>query len=229
MLTIILPTYNEKKNLAELSDRIKTSSPSCEIIVVDDNSPDKTAEFANNLGLTTIVRPHKMGLASAILDGFKLAKGDVICVMDADLSHPPEVIPQMYNIIKNGDADIVIGSRLCRGGGQRDWTIIKRFISDIARFPARLLTNVKDSTSGFFMLKKSVVQGIPLNSLGYKLLLEILVKGNYNNLKEIPIIFANRSDTKSKLGLREITEYYTQIGLLYKDLIWGKLKKRGNK
>ncbi len=226
MLSIVIPTYNEKKNLAELSDRIKAAAPNSEIIIVDDNSPDGTASFAQNLGLTTIIRPEKLGLASAVLDGIKLAKGDIICVMDGDLSHPPEDIPQMLEKIKNENADIVVGSRLVRGGGQRDWNSVNKFISYIARWPAGFLTKVKDTTSGFFMFKKSVISQVTLNPLGYKICLEILAKGKYTKAVEVPIIFANRSESKSKLGLKEILEYYGQIALLYKDQLTNKLGKR---
>lgn len=229
MLSVIIPTYNEKKNLAELTDRIRAAAPNCEIVVVDDNSPDGTAEFSRKLGLTTLVRPERLGLASAVLDGFRVAKGDVLCVLDADLSHPPEVIPEMLALIKEGKAEIVVGSRLIKGGGQRDWTLIQRFISDIARWPAYILTDVKDATSGFFMLKRSVIQGVELNPLGYKIGLEILVKGNYDKVLEVPIIFADRSGSKSKLGMKEIMEYYTHIGLLYKDHFFGKLKRKETK
>lgn len=229
MLSIIIPTYNEKKNIAELIDRIRACTENCEIIIVDDNSPDGTADFARKLGATTLVRPEKLGLASAVIDGFKVAKGDILCVMDADLSHPPEIIPQMLEAIKSQNADFVVGSRLAKGGGQRDWSLLGKFLSDIARLPAMLLTDVKDVTSGFFMLKRSVIQGIELNPIGFKICLEIITKGKYAKAVEVPIIFANRGNTKSKLGIKEILEYYGQVGLLYKDRLIGKLKNRREK
>lgn len=229
MLSVILPTYNEKKNLAELVQKIRQVAPNCEIIVVDDNSPDKTAEFAKSLGLTTLIRPEKLGLASAVIDGFKLAKGEELCVMDADLSHPPEVIPNMLSIIKSGEADIVIGSRLVKGGGQIGWSPLQKFISSIARFPARAFTKTKDVTSGFFIIKRSVIQGIELNPIGYKICLEILTKGNYKKAVEFPIIFANRGESKSKMTSKQLLEYISQLIFLYKDLFSGKLKKEGKK
>lgn len=226
MLSIILPTYNEKNNLSELSGRIKTIIPDAEIIVVDDNSPDGTADFARHLGLKVILRPTRQGLASAVIDGFRLARGDVVCVMDADLSHPPEVIPEMLELIRSGKADLVVGSRLVKGGGARDWTWFKRFISDLARLPACLLTNIKDTTSGFFMLKRSVLEGVNLNPIGYKILLEIIAKGKYRNSAEVPIIFADRKGSKSKMGPVEMGEYLFQLGMLYFDSLIGKIKKR---
>ncbi|MFA4967687.1 MAG: polyprenol monophosphomannose synthase [Candidatus Margulisiibacteriota bacterium] len=226
MLSIIIPTYNEKNNLSELYARLNTVAKDAEVLIIDDNSPDGTAEFARHLGIKVLVRPTRQGLASAVIEGFKLAKGDVFCVMDADLSHPPEIIPGMLELIKSGKADLVVGSRLVKGGGSRDWTWGKRFLSDLARFPARLLTNVKDVTSGYFMIKRSVIEGIHLNPIGYKILLEIIVKGKYRASAEVPIIFADRLGSKSKMGLVEMGEYLFQVGMLYADSLLGKIKKR---
>jgi len=225
LLSIIIPTYNEKQNLPELTDRIKAVIPNCEIIVVDDNSPDGTAQFAQKLGLTTLIRPEKKGLASAVIDGFKIAKGDILAVMDADLSHPPEILPQMLDLIKNNKADVVVGSRLVKGGGQIGWNFYNKLISNIARLPARFLTHVKDVTSGFFMIKRTVIQGVELKPMGYKILLEILAKGNYKKTTEAPIVFADRTGSKSKMGLKECLEYLGQVGLLIKDLMFKKGKK----
>jgi len=226
MLSIIIPTYNEKNNLSELYARLNTVAKDAEVIIIDDNSPDGTADFARRMGIKVLVRPTRQGLASAVIDGFKLAKGDIVCVMDADLSHPPEVIPEMIELIKSGKADLVVGSRLVRGGGSRDWTWLKRFMSDLARLPARLLTDVKDVTSGFFMLKRSVIESVELNPIGYKILLEIIAKGKYKKTAEVPIIFADRLGSKSKMGMVEMGEYLFQVGMLYADSFLGKIKKR---
>ena len=227
MLSIIVPTYNEKNNLSELVSRIKTAAKDAEIIIVDDNSPDGTADFARHLGLKVLVRPTRQGLASAVIEGFKIAKGDLICVMDADLSHPPEVLPEMIELIKSGRSDFVIGSRLVKGGGSRDWTWYRRLFSEAARLPARPLTTIKDITSGFFMLKRSVIEGVKLNPIGFKICLEIITKGKYKNPTEVPIIFADRQGGRSKMGVVEIAEYFIQLGMLYSDSLFGRLKKRG--
>jgi dolichol-phosphate mannosyltransferase len=226
MLSLIVPTYNEKNNLSELCARIKTVVGDAEIIIVDDNSPDGTADFARHLGLKVLVRPTRQGLASAVIEGFKIAKGDTLCVMDADLSHPPEVLPEMMSLIKSGKSDFVIGSRLVPGGGARDWVWFRRLFSEIARFPARPLTKIKDITSGFFMLKRSVIEGVDLNPIGFKICLEIITKGKYKSAAEVPIVFADRHGGKSKMGAVEIFEYFLQLGLLYSDAFFGKLKKR---
>jgi len=206
--------------------RLKTAAPEAEIIIVDDNSPDGTADFARHLGLKVLVRPTREGLSSAVLEGFKLAKGDILGVMDADLSHPPEILPEMLNLIKCGKAELVVGSRLVTGGGQRGWAWHNKFFSWLARVAARPLTSVKDVTSGFFLLKRSVIDSVSLNPIGFKILLEIITKGKYRSAQEVPIIFADRSGSQSKMGALEICEYFIQLGLLYKDSFWGKLKKR---
>ena len=229
MLSIIIPTYNEKKNLAELVDRLKNISPEAEIIIIDDNSPDGTGEFARHLGLKVLIRPGREGLASAVLEGFKLARGDILCVMDADLSHPPEILPEMLRLIKSGSADLVVGSRLVRGGGTPRWAWYQRLISDLARWPARLLTDIKDVTSGFFMVKRAAIEGIKINPIGYKILLEILAKGKFQKAVEVPIIFADRTGSKSKMGLKTTGEYLLQLAMLYGDKLLGKLKERKKK
>ena len=224
MLSVILPTFNEKEHLSELSARIQAALPGAEIIVVDDNSPDGTADFARHLGLKVLVRPVREGLASAVLEGFKIAKGDILCVMDADLSHSPEVLPEMLKQMK--DADVVVGSRLIKGGGSLHWSWFKRIISNAARWPAYPLTRVKDPTSGFFMLKRTVLEGAKINPIGFKILLEILAKGKYRKAVEVPIIFAKRHEKGSKLGFYQITEYLVQLGLLYKDAVFKPKNKK---
>jgi dolichol-phosphate mannosyltransferase len=149
--------------------------------------------------------------------------------MDADLSHPPEILPEMLRLIKSGSADLVVGSRLVRGGGTPRWAWYQRLISDLARWPARLLTDIKDVTSGFFMVKRAAIEGIKINPIGYKILLEILAKGKFQKAVEVPIIFADRTGSKSKMGLKTTGEYLLQLTMLYGDKLLGKLKERGKK
>lgn len=235
MISVIVPTYNERKNLEELAERVFKAlnkvSLSGELIIVDDNSADGTGELAEELkkkfNITVLRRKGKKGLASAVLDGFKIAKGDIFCVMDADLSHPPEAIPILYEVIKKEEAEIAVGSRLVPGGGSTNWPWYRKIVSQVARLLAKPLTNVKDLTSGYFMAKKSVVDGAALNPIGFKILLEILAKGNYNKATEIPIVFVNREGGKSKLGTKEIFEYLKQVYVLYIDMLQGKIKRKG--
>ncbi|MFH1709918.1 MAG: polyprenol monophosphomannose synthase [bacterium] len=234
MLSIIVPTYNEARNIEELLTRLfsalKPNYTPYEVLVIDDNSPDGTARIAEALkskfDLRVVNRPRKISLASAVINGFKLAAGDILCVMDADLSHPPEAIPEMYKVISGGDVDIVIGSRCVEEGGATNWPWYRRFGSTFAQLLARPVTRVNDSTSGFFMIKKSVLEGADINPIGFKILLEILAKGNYSKVKEVPIVFNDRGGGKSKLGMRQTIEYLKQLGLIYHGMFTGKIKRR---
>ena len=234
MLSIIVPTYNEARNIEELLTRLftalKPNYTPYEVIVVDDNSPDGTAQVAEDLkskfDLRVVKRPRKIGLASAVLNGVKLATGDIICVMDADLGHPPEAIPEMYKAISGGEADLVIGSRCVEGGGATNWPWFRRFGSTLAQVLAKPVTHVNDSTSGFFMAKKSVFDGADINPIGFKILLEVLAKGNYSKVKEVPIVFNDREGGKSKLGMKQTMEYMKQLGLIYYGMFTGKIKRR---
>jgi len=234
MLSIIVPTYNESRNIEELLTRlfavIKPNYIPYEVLIVDDNSPDGTAQIAEALkskfDLRVVKRPRKIGLASAVLNGFKLATGDILCVMDADLSHPPEAVLEMYKAITSQGADIVIGSRRVEGGGATNWPWYRRFISTFAQFLARPITNVNDNTSGFFMIKKSVLENADINPIGFKILLEILSKGNYSKVKELPIVFNDREGGKSKLGAKQVIEYLKQLGMIYYGRLTGKIKRR---
>lgn len=218
MLSIIIPTLNERNNLEELISRIrKAVSADTEIIIVDDNSKDGTVELAKSLGLTVLARPGKLGLSSAVIDGFKIAKGDILAVMDADLQHPPEVLPKMLEWINSGKAELIIGSRLVPGGGSKDWPWYRKIISLVARIPAMPLTKVKDLTSGLFMLKREVIDGVVLNPIGFKIGLEIICKGKYSKIEEYPIMFGDRHGGQSKLGNKQIFEYLIQLIELYKN------------
>jgi len=234
MLSVIVPTYNEASNIRTLSQRIfaatKREGIDCELIVIDDGSPDGTGDIAEGLKgqyrVKVLERGGKKGLASAVIDGFGIASGNVLCVMDADLSHPPEKIPEMFRIIEQNEADFVIGSRLVAGGGSSDWSAWRKFVSFVARVIARPITSVKDLTAGYFMLKKSVIEGVKLNPIGFKICLEIIVKGRYNKVKEIPILFAGRISQKSKLGAKQVFEYLLQLLELYPVAIMKKIKGR---
>ncbi len=219
----MIPTYNEKDNLDELVKRIVQacagSSIECEIVIVDDNSPDGTGtraeELAKSHPMKVVHRTGKLGLSSAVLEGFKVATGDILLVMDADLSHPPEKIPEMASKISSGEAEVVFGSRYVPGGSVENWPFHRRIISKGATLFARGLTKIKDPMSGFFMLRRSVIEGAELNPIGYKIGLEILVKGKYSKVAEVPIHFANRKAGKSKLGAGEFLKYIDHAAMLY--------------
>jgi len=217
-LSIIIPTYNEKENIQILINKLfqilKQNKIKGEIIIVDDNSPDRTSEAVRkikNPNLRLIKRKGKLGLSSAVIEGFNASMGKIIGVMDADLSHHPEKIPEMFNLIKNNQADLVIGSRYIKGGKILNWNIKRKILSRGATILAGLFTKVKDPMSGFFMIKKSCLPIEKLNSKGFKILLEIIIKSNCKNIKEIPITFTNRTKGKSKANIKEITLYLKNL------------------
>ncbi|MDD5038879.1 MAG: GtrA family protein, partial [Dehalococcoidales bacterium] len=166
-----------------------------------------------------IVRKDKRGLASAVVDGFSRSSGRTLLVMDADLQHPPEIIPGMLLEIEKG-ADIAIASRYVKGGGCQDWSLIRRILSRGATFLAHLLLpstrGVSDPLSGFFMLNRHVVADAKLQPTGYKILLEILVQGRFQKVAEIPYTFLTRERGKSKLNFRQQIEYLKHLYSLMK-------------
>jgi len=211
MISIILPTYNEAENIKLIIPKIfqviNGKNIKAEIIIVDDNSPDGTADIAKKLAqkypLRVHIRKNERGLATAVMKGFELAKGEICVVMDADLSHPVEKIPEMVKPILEGKCDATVGSRYVNGGDCENWPLIRRIISKGAGLLAKGITNLSDPTSGFMAIKKSLLDGIKLDPVGWKIVLEIIVKTNPRFI-EIPIIFADRQKGKSKLGLKAI-------------------------
>jgi dolichol-phosphate mannosyltransferase len=162
-----------------------------------------------------MVRKNKRGLSSAVYDGLLAVKGDIIGFMDADLSHPPAALPGIYKWINEGEAELVIGSRLVKGGGMGVWPWYRRLTSWGARMLARPLTPIKDITSGLFFFKKEVLPKENLNLEGFKIGLEIAVKGHYKKVKEFPIVFNDRQHGESKLSSSVMKEYLKQLGQLY--------------
>ncbi|MEJ2267664.1 MAG: glycosyltransferase family 2 protein [Nanoarchaeota archaeon] len=219
-VSIIIPTYNEKENIQKLLKEVyfkfQEFKIKGELIVVDDNSPDGTGQILEQLKnsyatLKVIHRKKKSGLSSAVLEGFNISKGKILGVMDADLSHPPEKIPEMINLIKSKKADFVIGSRYIKGGKIEGWNIKRILMSKTATFLAKIFTKVKDPMSGFFMIKRECIKGKELNSRGFKILLELILKANYKKIKEIPIKFVNRTKGKSKAESKEIINYLKNL------------------
>ena len=219
-ISLIIPTYNERDNITPLLKRLENalSSYDYEIVFIDDNSADGTAELATSLSykypVKVIVRKDKRGLASAVVDGLKYVSGDIIAVMDADLQHPPEVISDLLREIEKG-ADIVIASRYVPGGGCQGWSLTRRLISRGAIFLAHLLLpatrQISDPMSGFFMFNKRVVRDAELKPTGYKILLEILMVGKFQSIAEVPYTFSPREGGKSKLNIQQQLAYLRHI------------------
>jgi dolichol-phosphate mannosyltransferase len=218
-VSIVIPTYNERENLQALVERIfvACNGMDIEVVVSDDNSPDGTADLAEELGkrfpVKVVRRLRDRGLSKAVLDGFRNASGDILGVMDADLSHPPEKIPEMVKALEK--ADVVVGSRMLEGGGVEDWPLARKLISTGATLLARPLTGVSDPMSGFFFIRRRVIEGVVLNPMGYKILLEILVKGRYSNVAEVPFVFLDRQTGESKLNMKIQLQYLAHLLRLY--------------
>jgi dolichol-phosphate mannosyltransferase len=240
-VSIIIPTYNESRNIIQILKSIGENLPRnviAEAIVVDDNSPDSTGrivdEYLKNVkkiaGYTMdiIHRTSKNGLSSAILSGIQRAKGDTIVVMDSDFSHPPQIIPKMIESLKKYQCDLVIASRYISGGKINGWTVKRKIMSKVATLIAKkgLGVKTKDPMSGFFAFKKNILKGINFDAIGYKILLEILVKKSEIAVKEIPYTFENRTFGSSKLDRTTITDYFKSVWKLYK---FGKPKEKEEK
>ncbi len=224
-VTILVPTYNERDNVAPLVRRIDSAlaGRNYQVVFVDDDSQDGTAQAAAALSpqypVRVIVRRGKRGLASAIVDGIKETTGQIIGVMDADLQHPPETLPLLLDEIENG-ADIAIASRYIKGSALQGWALTRRIISRGASFLARMLLpfirQVKDPLSGFFMFDRKVVAHANLRPTGYKILLEILTEGESTKLTEVPYTFEARSAGQSKLNVFQEIDYLKHVYSLMK-------------
>ncbi|MDG6773948.1 glycosyltransferase family 2 protein [Thiomicrorhabdus sp. ZW0627] len=223
MISIIVPTYKEVENLKPLSEMIQTAlkDRDYEIIIMDDNSQDGSAELCAELAashpIRIITRTEDRGLSPAVIDGFDNAKGDYIVVMDADLSHPASAIPKMIDQLQSGESDFVLGSRYVAGGSiDESWTLWRYINSAVATLPALPLTRVKDPMSGFFAVRKAdIPPRKDLSPIGYKIALEVMVKGDFKKVSEVPIHFVDRVHGESKLTLAEQLKYLRHLRRLY--------------
>ena len=220
--SVIVPTYNEATSLPLLVERLARAmrDREWELIVVDDGSPDGTADVAEKLGATQPVRvlrrAGKAGLASAVIAGMKEARGDVIVVMDADLSHPPEVVADLLAVIDAG-VDLAVGSRYVAGGATMDWPLRRRVVSRVACLLGNVLVPIRDCTSGFFAVRRTSLDGVRLNAIGFKIGFEVIARGRYKRSVEVPYVFRDRELGRSKFGRREIFQYVVQLGQVARD------------
>jgi dolichol-phosphate mannosyltransferase len=238
--SIVIPTYNESENIIRLITEIEKNIPksdSTEIVIVDDNSPDGTGMLVENYikeqklndtkenlpnsknhRVKLVHRSEKNGLIPAILDGVKQSSGVNILIMDADFSHPPEIIPRMMNELKLNPDTIIVGSRFVEGGRVIGWPKKRKLLSRGASTLARIGLNVKsvkDPMSGLFALPRTLIQNISIDTKGYKILLEILVKNKQVPIIEIPYTFTERQSGKSKMSYNVIFNYAEAIWQLY--------------
>jgi dolichol-phosphate mannosyltransferase len=219
-ISVIVPTYNERDNIEPLVVGIDRAleGEDYEIIFIDDNSRDGTATAAESLAarypVRVVVRKTERGLASAVVHGFAQAKGELLAVMDADLQHPPEVLRDMVRAAREG-ADLVIASRYVPGGGCEGWSLTRRIISKGAIFLAHLFLpptrRISDPMAGYFLLRRSVVEGAELKPSGYKILLEVIMVGRRDRVAEVPYQFRVREKGESKLKASTQIDYLKHL------------------
>ena len=229
-LSIILPTYNESLTIEKMLDAIVAAVPpkiNTEILVIDDDSPDGTSKIVDSyiqkskriISFRIHTRKNKRGLSSAVIDGISLACGKFVLVMDSDFSHPPQMISTMYYELVNNDLDIVVGSRYVKGGKYEEWPLTRKLISKIGNGLAGLCLglDVKDSMTGLFALKKDLIKNLSFEAIGYKILLEILVKTKGAKVKEVPFVCINRQEGSSKFSFSIINDYFKLLKILRKN------------
>ena len=221
----VLPTYNERGNVETLVARLLALPANVEVMVVDDSSPDGTANIVEELAareprIHLLCRPGKLGLGSAYLAGFEYALArdfEAVCTMDADCSHDPAHLPEMLE--RFADADIVIGSRYCSGGRVERFSAARKLNSFVANALARSATGlrVRDATSGYRLYRAQLLRRMPLAALrshGYSMLVELLYEANRAGARivESPIVFKNRASGDSKITFGEILESLKTFG-----------------
>jgi len=228
-VSIIVPTFNEAENISDLLDALLAlpGDYSTEVVVVDDNSPDGTSSIVEKYVAGHAMRPGRTvrlhtrvgerGLSSAVLAGVADSSGKVIVVMDADFSHPPDLIPKMVDILRDDQYNLVVASRHLEGGGTKGWSLRREVTSGGATRLARLLgVKVTDPMSGFFAFDRSIVDGVKFDALGYKILLEILVRCHDVRVKEVPFTFLDRRAGKSKYDTGVTIDYVKSVWKLYR-------------
>lgn len=218
-VAILIPTYNERENIEPLVRAIAAQLPAAQIAVIDDQSPDGTAQWVSELQaavpqLNLILRTRERGFAPSYLDGFRWALGggfEAIVTMDADLSHDPKHLPMLVGALDS--ADVAVGSRYVRGGGVQNWPLYRRAFSQAANLVARVLTGVPvhDVTSGYQAYRRAVLEAIGFEDIrtnGYGFLFELKYRAHRKGFRivEVPIVFVERRAGASKLSRRHIFE-----------------------
>ncbi len=224
-LSLIIPTYNEGENIPYLIQLLsqlldKEIPQQYELIIVDDNSPDKTWEIALDLmpnypQLRVMRRTEEKGLSTAVIRGWQVAKGQIIGVIDADLQHPPETLLNLWAEIEKG-ADLAVASRHVEGGGVSDWSGIRRFLSRGAQtlglivLPS-VIGKVSDPMSGYFLVRRRCLSGCTLSPLGYKILIEVIGRGKIGWIGEVGYVFQERQEGESKVTKKQYIDYIRHL------------------
>ena len=224
-VSVVIPTLREQASLQRLLPQLfsllEQADLAAEVIVVDDDSRDGTDELCGQLArrhaLRLITRTEERGLATAVLRGLQEAAGEVCVVMDADLSHPPEAVAELVAAAQSPFCDVAIGSRYISGGSvDSEWSWLRRLNSRSATLLARGLTDAADPLAGFFAIRRSTLsRASMLDPLGYKILLEIIVRCNCRRIVEIPIHFRDRKLGASKLSFTQQWLYLKHLAKLY--------------
>jgi len=223
-LSIVVPTYNERERLPDVVRTVfavyAAEGLDGELIIVDDGSPDGTGDLADELArarrITVIHRAGKLGLGTAVVEGFRAAHAPIVGVIDADMSHPPSVLPRMLAAMQQTGADLVVGSRYIPGGGTRNWPLRRLLMSKFACLMARGLTPVRDATSGLFLIRRSLARDVQISAGGFKICLELLVRGRPASVVEVPYVFENRTAGESKMNVAEAMGYFAQLRDLHR-------------
>jgi dolichol-phosphate mannosyltransferase len=226
--SLVIPTYNERMNLPRLIpmlvEALDQAGYKFEIIIVDDDSPDETWKLAEEMAreeprIRIIRRLNERGLATAVVAGWRQARGHILGVMDGDLQYPPSFLSNLLKAIVETPADIAVASRYALGASLTNWSLLRKAISRgsilIARMalPAKL-GRLRDPNAGFFVLRRRVIEDVELRPLGYKMLIEVLARGHYGRVIEIPHDYEGRKEGQSKLGLRQYIEFLSHLAKL---------------
>ncbi len=219
-ISVIVPTFNESENVGNLTNQIDYAlrGITYEIIFVDDSTDDTPDAIRRvmeeNPNVRMEHRETEKGLATAVLKGFKLADGDYLAVMDADLQHPPSILRSMYAVMETG-VDFCVPSRFIPGGSDGGLGPYRKLVSGVARYIGKImlpsLRKISDPTSGLFMFRKSVIDGADLRPIGWKIMVEVLAMGTYRSVVEIPYKFQARPAGESKLSSKVTIEYLKQV------------------
>lgn len=224
-LSLIIPTYQEAQNIKKIISQItsllnQVMPNAYELIVVDDNSPDQTWKLAQALmvdypHLKVMRRVEERGLSTAVIRGWQMSRGEVLGVMDADFQHSPDTLLKLWSEIKRG-ADLAIASRHLEGGGIKDWSLLRQFLSHGAKIIGLILlpdvlSRVSDPMSGYFLIRRSCLVGCPMSPLGYKILIEVLARGKILKIAELGYVFQERREGKSKVTAKHYLDYLQHL------------------
>jgi dolichol-phosphate mannosyltransferase len=223
---VVLPTYNERENIAPVLRAVRGARPDAEILVVDDSSPDGTAEIVKEVAaelssIEILVRPGKSGLGTAYREGFRWGMAldyDVCVEMDSDFSHDPKVLSSLLAPLERGEADVVIGSRYIPGGSIPDWSLGRRLLSRLGNIYSKVLLglSVEDSTAGYRAYTTSVLAKIDLDrvrsdSYGFQIEMTYLAQRSGARIVEVPIHFVDREKGTSKMSTFTVVEALTLV------------------